>query len=250
MSTTLGIGLGLHKMDQFQGGNGFTPLSLGDDLLMWVDMSDTSYVVEHPSFGGYIPYGKSQWAVHPPPTRSLINPSTYSNGMLIYDSASTEYTDYSCQATYFNRSTGEWWFTIDHVTNQDQGLFIMTDESSDNIVWAVLIISNKMRYSTADGSFTVTNSTTDLTAGKNIIRLASDGASLTYELNGVDLTAELTNNDGRWEDVDEWDQAFIARKSAVTDIYYDTRMKAMVRTKPLSSEQSTNLYNYLNANNN
>lgn len=240
----------LNLLEVFGEVGGFTPLALDDDLLLFVDMSDSDYVLTHPSFGGYIPYGKSQWAVHPPPTRSLINPSTYTDGTLIYDSANEEFTDFSCQATFFNRSTGEWWFTVDHVTNQDQGLFIMTDESSDSIVWAVLIVSNKMRYSTGDGSFTVSNTTTDLPAGKNIIRLASDGASLTYELNGVDLTSELTNNDGRWEDVDEWDQCHIARKAAVTPIYYDTRMKAMIRTKPLDADQSTNVYNYLTANNN
>jgi len=232
-------------------GGTYTPADLGAKLLdQWVSQINTvdgsGDVTALPDQKGSIDFAPGT-APHYDSVNKKID----------FDSASSEYLQSNANAASINRSSGQYWFVINHTTGVDQILICKSKSTSSTDFIMLQIVNNHVRLLAKSGIIPPINieGTTALVSGKNIISFKSDGSAFIVKLNNVDISSEFSTGGGEWEDyaVAAPDRLSIAMidyspGSVNTQSYKDTSIYEIHRTDgTLTSTQETNNYNYLNA---
>ena len=231
---------------------GFTPIDLGSKLLNWWDGT----IVDDGTTPGEVDNwldqkGTIDWL-------NNGNKATYddTNNLVIFESAKSEYLTAHDDIAQFNRATGEYWFTLDYIVNAETyRLFTLNSSTANDRYFSLTVFSNTFRCDFRNGGASQTwIGTTSLLAGKNILRVKQDAVAIKIELNGVDITSDdFPNSVGtKWEKYTSdagvnkvYMNAFI--RPSLTQIG-NTRYHSLIRIgNVLTTEEATNLYNYLNA---
>ena len=224
----------------------FTPPNLGTALLNWWDgtIVDESPATEVNSWEDQ--KGSFDWQ-NIGSTKKLEYDSA--NNLIIADSSNLERLSNDANAASFNRSDGEYWFVIDFVTGLTQILFVTSISTLDASFFVLQISTNKVTITSRnEGAVQNIVGTTTLSPGKNIIRIKSTGSGYVVNLNNIDISSEFSSGDGAWESIITPDRISLAALIKTSSVYSDERVHEILRCdETLTSEEVTNMYNYLNA---